>query len=147
MQTNGGENRGEFYRALSVNGINRVYITPHCHFQNGKIKRLWPSIEYKKISWKQIGRWFAKYNTKHHTTLPTHRVNGKTIHFSPLMCWKINDMWRQGKQAKWIVDGVEQDFLPDGRRAEDIPDIHIREEGNTDEERESEHSNEEDIDE
>ncbi|KAI5547622.1 hypothetical protein TVAGG3_0157190 [Trichomonas vaginalis G3] len=63
------------------------------------------------------------------------------------MCWKINDMWRQGKQAKWIVDGVEQDFLPDGRRAEDIPDIHIREEGNTDEERESEHSNEEDIDE
>ncbi|KAI5508488.1 integrase core domain-containing protein [Trichomonas vaginalis G3] len=120
---NGGENKGEFLKVMRVRGINNVYIVPHCPYQNGKIERLWPNIESIELSWAKIQQWVEYYNAKPHLALPTHYVNGKQIHYSPSEMWKKLPIWKRGIPAKWIVDGVSQDFLPGSLMANEMPEL------------------------
>ncbi|KAI5502752.1 ribonuclease H-like family, partial [Trichomonas vaginalis G3] len=139
---NGRENRGVFLRAMRVKGIRNVYITPHCPYQNGKIERLWPGIEKKGLSWNKIHAWVMRYNTKPHRAFPTHRVNGKLIHYSPEEMWMKGPKWEPGMPAKWIIDDKEYDFLPGSVQAKDIPELECGEEEEERSEEEEKHEEE-----
>ena len=107
---NGGENMGQFYNWLMRNNIQIRHTLPHMPRQNGKIERLWPSLERnvgRSSNAKQIQEFLDKfrknYNSVPHKTLPKKGFRPMT----PEECYNETPHWKQGETPFWrvMIDG------------------------------------------
>ncbi|KAI5508922.1 hypothetical protein TVAGG3_0696070 [Trichomonas vaginalis G3] len=103
---NGGENNGLFTLWLSRNYIEIRHTLPHMPRQNGKIERLWPTLErniphsdnHQNIQ-KLLDEFKNLYNSIPHKTLPSNGFRPMT----PQEVYTSIPKWNRTKKAEWLV--------------------------------------------
>ena len=104
---NGGENRGEFGQVMQENGIVWKHTLPYMPRQNGKVERLWPSLEkflpdelddIQQIK-DSVQQFIEKYNNTPHLSLD---INPKTnSNYTPNELFEVSKFWYEPEMQKW----------------------------------------------